>query len=302
MKENFFENIYIKEGQNYPENIKKDLIEEYKKKDQAEIEKINRVSSESIFEGKAEAKIAKIHTEIQNEFLLRGIDQVKTLPVFFRSKHKSDVDSFEQGRLHSTHIDVEDFASIEQKLLREIEATRLLCHELYHSTMTQGLEIIGSKAEYRLSQTKAGASHLSKGFNGPFALEEGAAINFEKKILERVIDKDDLADYNQFLKRLNTDNFEPALDGTYRLLIYSYKRDKVQVGSNTKYRNSELLFEYIESRIPDFLKLLEQSRIHMKTLPLANAMEKEFGKGYYRKITTCGVSDAKTLLQELQDK
>lgn len=255
----------------------------------------NSITPEEAMGSDSLEKINTLYGIVNKKFSDRGITEANLGEVLFSKILAEDIGTMAR---YGSYVELFDL-DISVPELKQLVYLKNLGHELYHSAakLSFNLTITNEKISYNMENSGAGY-----GTEETNALEEGSAIIFEKEVFNEVkkLFSDKIIDlYNQIkehCKKLPTDDIDDL-----EILVFNEETRENAVSDNIPYKNSKLLVEYIASRIPNFFNILEKARIERKTLDLARAIEKEFGEGSYRKITTASIDEAKELLKELQE-
>lgn len=250
-------------------------------------------------------KVETLLTVASEYFTSLGFSDVK-FDSFYLHPHEpsaelAGVSSRLDGTIvHNTDIDDTD--------IKQIQFLKTLSHELYHSTAAVSLTVKSSfptpghlQVDFDIEQ---GAGYRPSDKKEELrALEEGLASRFEALQFEKIKEwypSESVEDYEHAVShaytRVNNDLNDPQ-DVTIDYLSHEY----LHWGTN-QYKASRELVNFLAERINDFDKLVEEMRLKRHSLPLARAIEAEFGEGAFRKITTAQDTEAQKLIKELSSK
>ena len=289
-----------------------------------ELEKVKREAlSIPEFLGKnIEQKIENLYERTLQYFKEKGFENVNLLPIYLLSEDKMESNGL--GATTPTHIEMANLEFSGRETKKQISFIKVLGHELYHSTGQRSVDLFkekGSKTSNITIKSKEGsfgAAYLSEEEeNSTMALEEGMAILFENKIFEQskndfpqqsqFVDGSVIEEYQDTLKKvLNSKKYEELLQGlpfNDEMIEVAYVsgivNNAAQISFSADQYISKKLAEHLIKEIPDFEKLTEDARLNRHTIELARAIEKRFGSGTYRRITTAKTSEAAQVLKEL---
>ena len=143
-----------------------------------------------------------------------------------------------------------------------------------------------------------GVSYSTK--NEPLLFEEGMASLFEESItpkIKELFSDDTRSEYDELVQIALENIEEPELSDEFDINIRQVEGGMQY--SSSQYSGSRKVVKYLKTEIDGFLVLVENARIKRHTLPLARAIEKRFGKGSYRRLTTAHAIEANQVLSEL---
>jgi hypothetical protein len=200
------------------------------------------------------------------------------------------------GTVSEAEILVRDFSAIQIDSLRFIQLLKLILHEAYHSTAIRRLKVstVG---------TNVAVNILSEGVhsdpNSAGAFEEGLAVFFENETYKRLIahlPSDGVAHFSRAVAG-------PLLKDNERLECIVVVNAEALGPYSSNYGTAIMpysacleLVELLAKEIPNFLILVEQSRVDNKPLGLARAIEARFGDGSFRNLLTSRMEQASELL------
>lgn len=286
-----------------------DAVLKYLQSGHAENYNKARDNSISIEVALGEGGMEKLHASynfLLEEFQKRGIDNPIFTDVFFQNEK-----ALKRGEIalhYPTHFEMMDM-NIEDKDLKQLAMLRSVMHEAYHSTFSYSVGVRNNiKADQKVGidiQIEAGGAGYLNAL-GKSALEEGAAISVESKMLEKINSLFPVEVGNKYEELINKGATLFLAKGQdvdkQSVYLVQSKKNGTNTYSNSGYAGSRRLVVYLASKIPDFDKKLEKLRIHRQALDLARAIEERFGKEVFRKIVTCKPEDASSLLEELKSK
>lgn len=248
-----------------------------------------------------------IHIKI--EFLLEaatdyfkslGFSDVKFNPFYLFSgdlDEESGISSRSEGVLvHNTKID--DVG------VRQLQFLKTLAHELYHSTAAVSLTVKDSfptpNHHIRDIYFEEGAGYNTDYKNEPRALEEGLATRFEALMFAKIREwyPSESVEYFDDITAAIYEHVDMEKNDLFDITIHRLADGSLDCAAS-QYRDSRELVHFLAERVPNFDQLVEAGRLERHTLPLARAIEAEFGEGSYRKITTTKDIDARKLIDEL---
>ncbi len=237
---------------------------------------------EALGEG-AQERFIKLQEWIVEDFEEVGFPEIKLPPIHFMPEAD---ESGESSGFATTVGNIKVFnTETPDKDIKQLEVLKIVAHEIYHGLAQTSIDVSVSieEDEEKNSQekinvyTRHGASYdQSPGESKRYAFEEGLATVFEGKMLRKL---ETLFPEGTVLKKAEEQPRE-------ELLQY--------------YDDSRELAQYVASEIDNFRFLVEQARLENKTLPLARAVEKRFGKGAYRRLTAAEIEEAADVLNEFQ--
>lgn len=279
------------------EHLKAQLFEDY------ETAKLDSVPIDEMLGEGASEKLNKAQKFFKDEFKNRGIQRPLMRQALFKKQNM--LESGKGATAYATHIEMFNL-DIGDKELKQLVVFKTLFHEMYHFVSNFSISIEFGKLENDELGIKINTNAAGAGYNeavSSSALEEGAAVSFENQIFEKIrklFSKETLDKYDSLIQS-GFDNF--PRDKTYvtkdSLHIIS-SNDGEPNGFNENYIHPLRLVKYLESQIPDFNTKLEKLRVNRESLELARSIEARFGEGMFRKIVTCKVGDAETLINELK--
>lgn len=299
------EDLKVRNSGSFEEEKLQRIINEYVEavKEQHTIHEAGALDIEQEFGPKIWKKIGNIFTFAVEYFNDRGIDEVKFNP-FYLLKDPIPGQEGENKRIGGITINNREIDFLE---IKELGFLKTFAHELYHSSAAVSLTVneteLNENELHRDVYIEEGAGYRMGDPDKRHALEEGLASRFEGLALEKI-------------KGL----FPPVVDDIYEAHISNVMKhidpevnDRLDITINTlegndlgftasRYKASRELVSFLAQEVPDFDRLVEEARLKRHTLPLARAVEKRFGEGAYRTITTCSDDDAKQLQQTLMEQ
>lgn len=254
-------------------------------------------------------KIKMLYERATQLFNEKGFADVKFLPVYLIGGEKNNNSL---GLTTATHIEIRNLDTGGRLGTKQITFIKVLGHELYHSAAQRSIDIktknLDNETETEIISGGFGASYNTNEEDSFPALEEGLAVLFENKLFEQSkndLPKFEIENYNESLLRMLRDKVgtkykfyfnEDMVDVAH---IGDIKNNMMHLSFSIDQYFSKKLAEYLIKEVPDFEKLVEDARLNRRTLGLAKAIEKRFGEGFYRRITTASTSEAFNLLKEL---
>jgi hypothetical protein len=263
-----------------------------------EAKRLSTLSFETELGVDVNEKIDFVFSELIKYFESLGIDNV-TCNEFFLTEEDPHKKMSGESSITSGVTVIN--SGLENIYLKQLVFLKTLAHELYHSTAMASLTIKEEVIENiinRKIKTNSGISYNTE--NEPLLFEEGMASLFEEAVtpkIKKLFLKETQEQYKH-LVQIALDNIdEPELSDEYD--IYIKQTNEGMMYTSSEYSESRKVIKYLKTEIEDFLVLVENARINRHTLPLARAIEKKFGKGSYRRITTAHTTEAHQVLKEL---
>jgi hypothetical protein len=249
-----------------------------------------------------------------NELISRGVEKVKLSDTQMISH--ADPNLFGISEISKVTINYDRIKNIEDTEIRLLNMVTHLAHELYHSSApTQILitEDIKNKNNRILIQDASGASYWQGNESKEFMLlEEGAAVDFEETIFTKIskeFNENTLKLHGKIKNGMNNNiNTNYSKDIINNIYPPAYLTNLKKVDNHnydykfsiSMYGSSHQILLLLKDKIPDFYHKLEKARIERKPLDLTRDIEKQFGEGMYRRLTTATIEDANALLTELK--
>lgn len=258
-------------------------------------------------------KIETVQTWVAEELAARGVENPNiSSPVFLVENDNGESlteGSLGEGGHYSLHgyitVDLNKSKRIEYPQIKQLEMLALLAHETYHSVAQISMRY---DEDNNIAEVEnIGAGYMTDVHNQqPNALEEGLATSIEfqikKKILDNLVDKEESDLYKYAIEQIRKHNEmdDSFPDEAIRLSKLTNEGNLSFGQPSFDYMDSYKLVNFLKESIPNFDTLIEKTRCERRSLDLARAIEETFGEGYYRKVTTALASEAKELLEELQ--
>ena len=243
-------------------------------------------------------KIEFVFVELIKYFESLGIVPISCNELFLTATDPSKGIAGENSRSRGVVV---NNPALEDIGLRQLSFLKTLAHKLYHSTAMASFTITETIADDTLHtqiNIDEGVSYGTK--DEPLMFEEGMASLFEESVtpkIKELFSQDTHNKYDELVQIALKNIEEPELSDEFDIHIRQVESGMQY--SSSQYSGSRKLVKYLKSEIDNFLVLVENARIKRFTLPLARAIEKRFGKGSYRRLSTALAVDADQVLSEL---
>lgn len=251
-------------------------------------------------------KINYVYKFVINYFQSKGFTEITDLPKTYLLPSEKN-GTF--GQRTAKGIMMFDMEGIEISELKQIEFLNVLAHELYHSTSKISLDYTENSPQ--VSVGNYGASYYRDGVAHGMALEEGLAYIFQEiayKEIKKMFEKKYTDAYDTAIaigvkNESNRHNISIKRAQLSRLTLTDNQGNfSFDIAYKKENDDSVVLVEYLFKEIPNFVTIIENARVRRQTLELARVIEKRFGEGSYRLVTTAKVEDAESVLKGLMSK
>jgi hypothetical protein len=262
----------------------------------------NSIPIESILGPGSPEKYTQVTKLVIEKFRERGISDALLSPVFFKKEKVFDM----QSRGQSSPFMVEIFdTDIENLQLKQLVTFKTLVHELYHSAGRYSFVFSEDQGAVLMYNEASGASFMKKDAATEHLMlfEEGAATQFEDEVfgdIKELFPHETIQLYEKTIGEIRAIHHEKGLSDHGINIVKLTDSGEWRYADSPQYSDAVEIHRCLAEKIPNFINLLEQARVYGKIFPLARAVEATFGPGWYRKLATANVEDAKALLVEME--
>lgn len=221
-----------------------------------------------------ERKIPQIRDYLLDYFSSMGIENVNFPAKITQADTLSNFGNL--GKVDITEVVVHDFLDVKNLSLRRYLQARMVLHEVYHFAGPFKL----ADSDSHIREERTGLAYD----NHDGVLEEAMAVRFElesEKFLKETFPEG--YEKHQELISSKMENSE-IKDKIFR--ITSQRDDSNSFEAHYMTKKIINLYEKLKKEVPDFDRLVEEARVNHKTIGLARAIEKVYGRGYYRELMT----------------
>lgn len=213
---------------------------------------------------------------------------------------------------------VTDYLPHDTSGARELQLLSMLAHEIYHTAAPYQVDAhVDEDGLVEIKHLEIGASsrhkvHGHESDTPNFALEEGFAVDFQGLLYERIrarADPNQVALYeqeiNQAAVRLPApENIKShAFWQAHRqlILLQSVAEDApFEFSASMEMAEALDLVRLVLKHVPSCAALVEKARVERRSLDLARAIERVFGKGAYNLLTCASLEQAATTRVQLE--